>query len=203
MVHLLCDGIPFTQPDRPPPSSAGTIFLPERTIDTRSAFPRRLNKHGRGHGKTRSEASTARGQEIMAAQHVRRQKIFPAVLNLFNKDMSLLKAKWVLTILTGLFILLFEFLRHKFMRDIYMNWGNLLVAVFSSLLFLAYFTVIFRLIEKLTTRLNEEVAHSMLHEERERIAHSLHDNIAQTIFFMNIKLLEIEKSLDKKSDEFS
>lgn len=117
--------------------------------------------------------------------------------------MSLLKAKWALTILTGLFILLFEFLRHRFMHDIYMNWGNLLVAVFSSLLFLTYFTFIFRLIEKLTTRLNEEVAHSMLHEERERIAHSLHDNIAQTIFFMNIKLLEIEKSLNKNSDEFS
>ncbi|MDR2604269.1 MAG: histidine kinase [Desulfovibrio sp.] len=116
--------------------------------------------------------------------------------------MNLLKAKWALTILTGLFILLFEFLRHRFMHDIYMNWGNLLVAVFSSLLFLTYFTFIFRLIEKLTTRLNEEVAHSMVHDERERIAHSLHDNIAQTIFFMNIKLLEIEKSLNKNSDEF-
>jgi signal transduction histidine kinase len=117
--------------------------------------------------------------------------------------MNLLKAKWALTVLTGLFVLLFEFLRHKFMRDIYMDWGNLLVAIFSSLLFLAYFTVIFRLVEKLTTRLNEEVAHSMLHEERERIAHSLHDNIAQTIFFMNIKLLEIEKYLNKNSAEFS
>jgi signal transduction histidine kinase len=84
-----------------------------------------------------------------------------------------------------------------------MNWGNLLVAVFSSLLFLTYFTFIFRLIEKLTTRLNEEMTNSLVHKERERIAHILHDNIAQTIFFMNIKILEIEKSLNKKSDEFS
>ncbi|MDR1489134.1 MAG: histidine kinase [Desulfovibrio sp.] len=116
--------------------------------------------------------------------------------------MSLLKAKWVLTILTGLFILLFEFLRHRFMHDMYMDWGNLLVAIFSSLLFFVYSTFIFRLIEKLTTRLSEERTNSTVHKERERIACSLHDNIAQTIFFMNIKALEIEKSLDKKSESF-
>jgi signal transduction histidine kinase len=151
----------------------------------------------------RDEAGKLRKHGTMAAQHGTRQNNFPDVLNFFNKNIGLLKTKWALTILTGIFILLFEFLRHRFMHDIYMDWGNLLVAIFSSLLFLAYFTVIFRLIEKLTTRLNEEVSHSMLHEERERIAHSLHDNIAQTIFFMNIKLLEIEKSLDKNSAEFS
>ncbi|MDR2076209.1 MAG: histidine kinase, partial [Desulfovibrio sp.] len=140
----------------------------------------------------------------MSAQHSTAQgrKFSPDVSKFFNKSTRLIKAKWALTILTGLFILFFEFLRHRFMHDMYMNWGNLLVAVFSSLLFLSYFTVIFRLIEKLTARLHEEVAHSMIHKERDRIANSLHDNIAQTIFFMNIKLLEIEKYLNKESTEF-
>ncbi|MDR2055754.1 MAG: histidine kinase [Desulfovibrio sp.] len=124
-------------------------------------------------------------------------------LKKMRQKMSLLKAKWILTILTGLFILLFEFLRHRFMHDIYMDWGNLLVAIFSSLLFFVYSTFIFRLIEKLTTRLGEEMTNYTVHKERERIACSLHDNIAQTIFFMNIKALEIEKSLDKKSESFS
>jgi two-component system nitrate/nitrite sensor histidine kinase NarX/two-component system nitrate/nitrite sensor histidine kinase NarQ len=51
--------------------------------------------------------------------------------------------------------------------------------------------------------LSEERTNSTVNIERERIARSLHDNIAQTIFFMNIKALEIEKSLDKKSESFS
>jgi two-component system nitrate/nitrite sensor histidine kinase NarX/two-component system nitrate/nitrite sensor histidine kinase NarQ len=125
------------------------------------------------------------------------------ILDFFYKNIGLLKIKWALTVLTGFFVLLFEFFRHKFMHDMYMDWGNLLVAIFSSLLFLAYFTFIFRLIEKLTIKLNEEMSHLAVHEERDRIARSLHDNIAQTIFFMNIKALEIEKSLTEKSIAFS
>jgi signal transduction histidine kinase len=116
----------------------------------------------------------------------------------FSKYVDFNRAKLLLALLTGVFVLLFEFIRHKYMRDIHMDLGNILVAVFSSMLFMLYFTFIFQLIQRLSTRLQEKEAHLAVLSERDRIARSLHDNIAQILFFMNIKSNEIEKYLKEK-----
>jgi signal transduction histidine kinase len=116
----------------------------------------------------------------------------------FNKYVDFNSAKVFLAILTGIFVLIFEFLRHKLMHDIHMDLGNILVAIFSSMLFLLYFTFIFHLMQRLSTNLQKEKAHLAILSERDRIARSLHDNIAQILFFMNIKSNEIEKYLKKK-----
>ncbi|MDR1921225.1 MAG: histidine kinase [Candidatus Adiutrix sp.] len=132
---------------------------------------------------------------------MREQKSRPnssILLKLFDKKIDATKTKWALTALTGIFVLIFEFIRHEFMHDINMDWGNLLVALFSSILFLLYFTFIFRLMQNLYISLNEKKSHLAILSERDRIARGLHDNIAQSLFFMNIKIQEAEKFLKER-----
>lgn len=107
--------------------------------------------------------------------------------------------KWLLSVSIGIFVLAFEFLRHALMLKIYMDWGNLLVALFSSVLFLIYFSFVFKVIEKLSDRMTEEKAEIAILAEREAMARKLHDNLAQSLFFMNIQAQGVEKLLREKN----
>lgn len=82
-----------------------------------------------------------------------------------------------------------EFVRHEFWVDtLSMEAGNVLITVFVFALSLWYAEWMFRRIETSNTRLAEEEARRAVYEERERLAGELHDNIAQGLFFLNVKL---------------
>ncbi|MDR3348772.1 MAG: histidine kinase [Acidaminococcales bacterium] len=107
--------------------------------------------------------------------------------------MKIVHFKWFCVLSTVCLVMLFEFLRHKYLHIVSMDWGNVFVALFAGILFFFWFFAIFRYIEKLSVRMQREKNHLAVLKERDRIARILHDNLAQTLFFLNVKAREIEK----------
>lgn len=98
--------------------------------------------------------------------------------------------KWFTILLAPLIIGGFEFIRHTplLLRHISMSAGNYYITFLTLLLSFIYASWMFRTIESINRRLAEERATIAVYEERERLARVLHDSIAQTLFFLNIKL---------------
>jgi signal transduction histidine kinase len=97
--------------------------------------------------------------------------------------------KWFTVLLAPLIIGGFEFIRHTLLlRYIPMTAGNYYITLLTLILSFIYATWMFRTIEGINRRLSEERATIAVYEERERLARVLHDSIAQTLFFLNVKL---------------
>ncbi|ARU63379.1 two-component sensor histidine kinase [Tumebacillus avium] len=83
----------------------------------------------------------------------------------------------------------FEYIRHDYLLDVMtMEEGNLYITILTLILSFLFATWMFRKLERITARLAEEQAKRAVYEERERLAQELHDGIAQTLFFLNVKL---------------
>jgi signal transduction histidine kinase len=82
-----------------------------------------------------------------------------------------------------------EYFRHDFLEGyLSMEAGNFYMTLVTFILSYLFSTWMFRHIERTNFRLVEEQARRAVYEERERLANELHDNIAQTLFFLNVKL---------------
>ena len=106
--------------------------------------------------------------------------------------MNIAKMKWLAAGGAAVCIGLFEFARHEFLHIVSMEWGNVLVAALAGIIFLLFSHGIFALMEMLYGKLQQEKQETAVLQERYRIARNLHDSIAQSLFFMNVKILEIE-----------
>ncbi|HJV46813.1 MAG TPA: ATP-binding protein [Bacillota bacterium] len=83
----------------------------------------------------------------------------------------------------------FEYIRHMFLISyLSMTTGNLYITILTFILSALFATWMFRLIEQMNEKINREQAKRAVYEERERLARELHDNIAQTLFLLNVKL---------------
>ncbi len=83
----------------------------------------------------------------------------------------------------------FEFIRHDFLLDyLSMEAGNLYITVLTLIISFILASWMFSIIRKTNQRLVHEQSKRAVYEERERLARELHDNIAQTLFFLNVKL---------------
>jgi len=83
----------------------------------------------------------------------------------------------------------FEYVRHDFLLEsLSMETGNLYITILTFLLSLLFSIWMFRTIKAMNGKLVHEQSKRAVYEERERLARELHDGIAQSIFFMNIKL---------------
>ncbi|MED0675972.1 histidine kinase [Aneurinibacillus thermoaerophilus] len=83
----------------------------------------------------------------------------------------------------------FEYIRHEFLLEyLSMETGNLYITILTFILSLLFSVWMFRIIRATNERLAQEQAKRAVYEERERLASELHDGIAQTLFFLNIKL---------------
>lgn len=109
--------------------------------------------------------------------------------------MNISRMKWISAFVPAVFIGAFEFARHHFLNIISMDWGNVMVAGLTGVLFFIYFHGVFALLENLYGKLQKEKEETAVLQERYRIARELHDSVAQALFFMNIKITEIETAL--------
>lgn len=83
----------------------------------------------------------------------------------------------------------FEYIRHIFLRPyLSMAAGNFYITLLTLFLSFLFSIWIFRKIRYMNEQLIVEQARRAVYEERERIAKELHDGIAQSLFFLNVKL---------------
>ncbi|WP_094605614.1 hypothetical protein SPSIL_012220 [Sporomusa silvacetica DSM 10669] len=114
--------------------------------------------------------------------------------------MDIRKMKWISALIAAIFIGAFEFIRHQFLHVISMEWGNVLVAAVTGVLVFLYFHGIFALLENLYGKLQKEKEETAVLQERYRIAREIHDSVAQALFYMNIKMVEIETALRQRQE---
>jgi nitrate/nitrite-specific signal transduction histidine kinase len=83
----------------------------------------------------------------------------------------------------------FEYIRHEFLLDtLTMEAGNLYITLLTLVLSFLFATWLFNKLQRISDSLAKEQAKRAVYEERERLAQELHDGIAQTLFFLNVKL---------------
>lgn len=103
--------------------------------------------------------------------------------------MNYVALRMITILLPTLMIGGFEYFRHKVLLDyMTMETGNFYITLLTFVLFYIFANWMFRHIELSNKHLVEEQARRSVYEERERLANELHDNIAQTLFFLQIKL---------------
>lgn len=106
--------------------------------------------------------------------------------------------RWLAVLLPALCVGLFEFLRHQWLASMLPGWlgtgwlGNVVGALVVAALvyvFVRFFTGVLRESALEAARAREEAAVVV---ERQRIAREMHDNIAQTLFYLAVKLRETD-----------
>jgi two-component system nitrate/nitrite sensor histidine kinase NarX len=103
--------------------------------------------------------------------------------------MSLRQLKLLTIALPTLLIGGFEYIRHDLLLHyLSMEVGNFYITLLTLVLAYLFATWVFRRFEEINRRLAEEQAKRAVYEERERLARELHDTIAQTLFFLGVKL---------------
>lgn len=107
--------------------------------------------------------------------------------------MTYRQIKWLILTIPTLTIGIWEYVRHEFLLPyISMELGNWLAPVFVLLVSLLFLTQLFSMIEHNQEELNKAKAVQAAMEEREKIAQELHDGIAQSLFFLNAQLTQLE-----------
>lgn len=102
--------------------------------------------------------------------------------------MTYRKYYWFSVLLPTIIIGGFEYIRHSCRLGLSMKTGNLYITLLVLFLSTVYASWMFRMIKRQNERIAQERALRAVYEERERLACELHDGIAQTLFFLNIKL---------------
>ncbi|PYI53109.1 sensor histidine kinase [Paenibacillus flagellatus] len=103
--------------------------------------------------------------------------------------MSFQRLKWFTILLPAIVIGGFELIRHELLLHyLSMEVGNFFIIGLTLLLSYWFSNWMFRKIHRMNRTLAEEQARRAVYEERERLARELHDNIAQMLFFVNVRL---------------
>jgi two-component system nitrate/nitrite sensor histidine kinase NarX len=103
--------------------------------------------------------------------------------------MTYSRLRWVSILSPTLLVGYMEYFRHEYLLPyLSMEQGNVAITLMVLVLSFFYATWVFQIIRRMNDRLSEEQARRAVYEERERMARELHDGIAQTLFFLNVKL---------------
>lgn len=122
------------------------------------------------------------------------------------KQRGFSRIQWLAVLLPTLSIALFEFLRHQLLAHLLPGWlgtgwlGNVagtMVVAAIVFVFVRYFAATLSRLTAETARAREEAAVVL---ERQRIARDMHDGVAQTLFYLGVKLQEVEDLMASGAD---
>lgn len=114
--------------------------------------------------------------------------------------MTYKQIKWLILTIPTLTIGIWEYVRHEFLLPyISMDLGNWLAPVLVLIVSLLFLTQLFTMIEHNQEELNRAKAMQAVLEEREKIARELHDGIAQSLFFLNAQVTQMERMKQAES----
>jgi len=83
----------------------------------------------------------------------------------------------------------FELIRHKWLLSLLsMEVGNYYITLLTLLLSYLFTTWMFNRIHRINHKLGQEQAVRAVYEDRDRLAQELHDDLAQSLFYLNVKL---------------
>lgn len=115
--------------------------------------------------------------------------------------------RWLAVLLPALFVMAFEFIRHQWLGSMLPFWlghgwqGNLMGSLVVAGTVYGFVYLFARRIQRSaaeTARAREEAAVIV---ERQRIAREMHDRVAQTLFYLTVKLREVDGSLPPEGAE--
>ncbi|GAA0370061.1 sensor histidine kinase [Bacillus horti] len=111
-----------------------------------------------------------------------------------ESPISYKQIKWLILLIPTLAVGLWEYIRHTpvMLRYLSMEAGNWLTPVIVFLVTMLFVRRLFDYLEDMQKRLEAEKTRKMMLEEREKIARELHDGIAQSLFFLSVKLNRLE-----------
>lgn len=112
------------------------------------------------------------------------------------------RLKWVVYLLTVAAIIMIEFLRHFLLETIIHPWVSNLLG--TSVLILGsyfFFNYVFKIIQQINRALYKQAQKIAVLEERERLAREMHDGLAQTLGYMNLRIKSIQNLLGDGATE--
>lgn len=110
--------------------------------------------------------------------------------------------KWFILLIPTITVGLWEYVRHEYLLPyISMDVGNWLTPVIVLFVTFTLLTRFFTKLELMQEQLKVERAEKAVLEERERIAHDLHDGMAQSLFLLSIKVKQLEKLQIAEKDQ--
>lgn len=108
--------------------------------------------------------------------------------------MTYKQLKWFILLIPTVTVGLWEYVRHEYLLPyISMDLGNWLTPFIVLFVTLTLLTRFFTKLERMQEQLRIERAEKAVLEERERIAHDLHDGMAQSLFLLSVKVKQLEK----------
>ena len=114
-----------------------------------------------------------------------------------SEKMTYTQIKWLILLLPTFSIGLWEYFRHTFLLPyLSMEVGNLLSPVIVFAITIVFLLKLFDKLEQIQQELNEEKAELSALQERTKISKELHDGIAQSLFFLSVKLNKLGKQAD-------
>ncbi|MFC7370246.1 sensor histidine kinase [Fictibacillus iocasae] len=103
--------------------------------------------------------------------------------------MTYRQIKWLILLLPAFSVGLWEYVRHTVLEPyLSMTIGNYVSGALVFIVTLYFLNKLFSLLEKTQSELQREREEKAVLEEREKVAKELHDGIAQSLFFLSVKL---------------
>lgn len=115
--------------------------------------------------------------------------------------MSDKQIKWLILIIPTMIIGLWEYIRHEFLLSyISMELGNWLSPLIVFFATMTFSVPLFQRYEQLQEQLKKEREEKAILQERERLAHELHDGIAQSLFLCTVQIKRMKQKKGKDQE---
>ena len=115
-----------------------------------------------------------------------------------EKSPDFRRIRWLAVVLPALSVGLFEFLRHQWLASVLPGWlgtgwsGNVAGALVVAAVVYVFVSLFADILQEFVLEIAQAREKAAVAVERQRIAREMHDRIAQTLFYLTVKLREAE-----------